>query len=135
MLLHDVLNLNMRLLSADRLMCNFRHVSWLLPRFWLSHLGLRILNREHFWLKFRLLVLHVGGLRLNFRLGFELPLRFCQRDHRLWLHLRLCLFRRRLFFFALRLFLLSSAHDLLSVLLTEAVEVGVQAIDEDRLQS
>ena len=96
----------------------------------MSHLGLhfrlRVLIREYIWLKFRLLILHVGGLRLIFRFGFELMLRFCLRDHRFRLHLRLCHFGRRCFFFALRLFLLSNAHDgLLSVLLTEAVEVGV----------
>ena len=110
----------------------------------MSHLGLgfglRILNGERcIWLTFRLLLLHVGGLRLNFELDFGLRLRlwFCWRYHCLRLHLRLGLFGRLLLFFlALRLLLLSSAHDdLLSVLLAEAVVIGVQAIDEGRLQS
>ena len=108
----------------------------------MSHLGLgfglRILNGERcIWLTFRLLLLHVVGLRLNFELGFGLRLRLCWRYHCLRLHLRLGLFGRLLrFFLALRLLLLSSAHDdLLSVLLAEAVVIGVQAIDEGRLQS
>ena len=91
-----------------------------------------------------------------FRFGFEVTMWFCWRDHRLRLHLHLGLLLLllllllfllslrlflglillRLFFHAPRLFLLSNAHDgLLSVLLAEVVEVGVQAIDEDRLQS
>ena len=86
-----------------------------------------------------LLLLHVSRLRLSFRLGVDLGLRLLHRwDNRFRLHLRRRLdhLRRRLFFIARRLFLFSGAHDdLLPVLLTETVVVGVKAVHEGGFQA